>query len=76
MNRNLQIELVSRDTYSPYMEVKYINVNIVNRNMQIEVLSRDTYSLYMKVKLFNVNIVIRNTQKEVSLKTHIQSIHK
>ena len=58
------------------MEVKYINVNIVNRNMQIEVLSRDTYSLYMKVKLFNVNIVIRYTQKEVSLKTHIQSIHK
>ena len=43
VNRNLQIEVVSRDTYSPYMEVKSINVSIVNRNMQIEVVSRDTY---------------------------------
>ena len=72
MNRNLQIELVSIDTYSPYMEVKYINVNIVNRNIQkhTDVLT-NTQSPYMKVKHFNVNIAgIKQQQKVISILTY------
>ena len=30
VNRNVQMEVVSRDTYIPYMKVKHINVDIVN----------------------------------------------
>ena len=36
----MQIYVVSRDTYRPYMKVKIFNVNIVNRNTQKEVVSR------------------------------------
>ena len=37
VNRNVKMEVVSRDTYIPYMKVKHINVDIVNLKQQYNI---------------------------------------
>ena len=56
------MEVVSRDTYIPYMKVKHINVDIVNLKQQYNKVLTNTSSQYIRVKNINVNFVIIKQQ--------------